>query len=52
MGKQYPMIVHIYQKQFRDMHIFEPPSLYPTEGFLPVIILQGYFVSFRTLYLT
>ncbi|HLF51270.1 alpha/beta hydrolase family protein [Flavobacterium sp.] len=47
MGKQYPMIVHIYQKQFRDMHIFEPPSLYPTEGFFASnYTTQGYFVFF------
>jgi dipeptidyl aminopeptidase/acylaminoacyl peptidase len=46
-GKQYPMIVHIYQRQFRDVHIFEPPSLYPMEGFAPSnYTSQGYFVFF------
>lgn len=47
MGKQYPMIVHIYQRQFSYMHYFEPPSLYPTEGFVPSnYTTQGYFVFF------
>jgi len=47
IGKQYPMIVHIYQKQFRDVYIFEPPSLYPMEGFVPSnYTTQGYFIFF------
>lgn len=46
-GKYYPMIVHLYQRQFRDMHIFEPPSLYPMEGFIASnYTTQGYFVFF------
>lgn len=46
-GKKYPMIVHIYQRQFSYMHYFEPPSLYPMEGFVPSnYTTQGYFVFF------
>lgn len=46
-GKQYPMIVHIYQRQFRDMHNYEPPCVYPMEGFAPTnYTTQGYFVFY------
>ncbi len=46
-GKQYPMIVHIYQRQFRDMHNYEPPNVYPMEGFAPSnYTTQGYFVFY------
>jgi dipeptidyl aminopeptidase/acylaminoacyl peptidase len=46
-GKQYPMIVHVYQKQFRDVHLFESPKLYPMEGFIASnYTTQGYFVFY------
>lgn len=45
--KQYPMIVHIYERQFRNFHMYIAPSLYNSVGFNPTnFSAQGYFVLY------
>ncbi|RKR05148.1 dipeptidyl aminopeptidase/acylaminoacyl peptidase [Flavobacterium sp. 90] len=43
--EKYPMIVHIYERQSQDVHLFINPNLYASDGFNPtVLITKGYFV--------
>lgn len=44
-NKKYPMIVHIYQRQTTDFHLYEIPSLQRSRGFnVAHFTAQGYFV--------
>jgi len=46
-SKKYPMIVHIYQRQFRDIHLYYPPSKTNPNGFnVTNFTLSGYVVLF------
>lgn len=46
-GKKYPMIVHIYQRQFRDLHTYTNPEEYPSIGFnVTNFTSKGYFVLY------
>lgn len=46
-SKKYPMIVHIYQRQFRDFHLYYPPSTTNPNGFnVTNFTLSGYVVLF------
>ena len=46
-GKQYPMLVHIYEKFSDKFHHYLTPSLYNPDGFNPKIYTgQGYFVLY------
>lgn len=43
--KKYPMIVHVYQKQTSDLHLYQKPSLQDFRGFnVSHFTAQGYFV--------
>lgn len=43
--KKYPMIVHVYQKQTSDLHLYQKPSLHGFRGFnVSHFTAQGYFV--------
>jgi len=43
--KKYPMVVHIYELQSKNLHQFVSPSLYNETGFNPSLFtLNGYFV--------
>lgn len=43
--KKYPMIVHVYQKQTSDLHLYQNPSLQGYRGFnVTHFTSQGYFV--------
>lgn len=45
--KKYPMVVHIYQKQFRELHKYVNPSLHNNEGWNHVnFTTKGYFVLY------
>ncbi|MFT3793757.1 prolyl oligopeptidase family serine peptidase [Flavobacterium sp.] len=43
--KKYPMVVHIYQKQFYHLYLYDIPSLYKDDGFnIQHLTAHGYFV--------
>lgn len=45
VGKKFPMIVHIYEKQLSEIHRFIRPSLYNNTGFnIGNLTAKGYFV--------
>lgn len=45
VGKKFPMIVHIYEKQLPEIHRFIRPSLYNSTGFnIGNLTANGYFV--------
>lgn len=45
VGKKFPMIVHIYEKQLPEIHRFIRPSLYNNDGFnIANLTGKGYFV--------
>ncbi|WP_415830994.1 prolyl oligopeptidase family serine peptidase [Flavobacterium weaverense] len=45
VGKKFPMVMHIYEKQFAEIHRFIRPSLYNSTGFnIANLTAQGYFV--------
>jgi dipeptidyl aminopeptidase/acylaminoacyl peptidase len=44
-GKKYPVVIHIYEQQFRELHVFGFPSAAPLDGFnVAAFTLQGYVV--------
>lgn len=44
-NKKYPMIVHVYQRQTTDFHLYDVPSLKRSRGFnVAHFTAQGYFV--------
>lgn len=46
-GKKYPMIVHVYQRQFSYLNDYENPSSYVGDGFnITNFTTQGYFVLY------
>jgi dipeptidyl aminopeptidase/acylaminoacyl peptidase len=46
-GKKYPMIVDIYERQFRDLHTYTNPEEFPTIGFNATnFTSKGYFVLY------
>ncbi|WP_348800142.1 alpha/beta hydrolase family protein [Flavobacterium adhaerens] len=46
-GKKYPMIVHVYQRQFSYLNDYENPSSYVGDGFnITNYTTQGYFVLY------
>lgn len=46
-GKQYPMIVHVYERLSSKFHDYQIPTLYNSDGFNPKIYTgQGYFVLY------
>ncbi|MGX7666076.1 prolyl oligopeptidase family serine peptidase [Flavobacterium pedocola] len=48
--KQYPMVVHIYEKQLSALHTFENPSWHNSDGFNKSnFTSQGYFVLFPSI---
>lgn len=43
--KKYPMIVHIYEIQSKELHIYSNPTFYNESGFNPALFTsKGYFV--------
>lgn len=44
-NKKYPMIVHIYQRQYKQLHMYWTPTIYNDTGFnIANLSAQGYFV--------
>lgn len=44
-AEKYPMIVHVYENQSNELHLYRSPSLYLEDGFNPAnFTTQGYFV--------
>ncbi|MBW4359341.1 alpha/beta hydrolase family protein [Flavobacterium taihuense] len=51
-GVKYPMIVHVYQRQFQHLNDYENPSSYVGDGFnITNFTTQGYFVLYPDLVL-
>jgi len=49
-GKTYPMVVHIYEKQYRDIHLYRAPKETNPNGFnLTQYLQNGYVVLFPDL---
>ncbi|MFP5439046.1 MAG: prolyl oligopeptidase family serine peptidase [Bacteroidia bacterium] len=44
-GRQYPMIVHVYERQGFNLHLYRAPTLREPTGFNPAVYTsEGYFV--------